>query len=178
MLWDLFWTFLKLGFVSFGGGYAMLPVIEHEAIGQGWMNAEQYADAIALAGMAPGSIAMNSAIYVGYATAGVWGSVVSTIGIVIPSVFTMFMVATLFYRMYHNDWVQSALDGMKPAVIALIAYAAVSMVTHSGLIQGWSIGTLFAAGVFICALLALLRFRLHPIAVILLSGIAGIIIYG
>ncbi|MBN3524782.1 chromate transporter [Paenibacillus apiarius] len=178
MLWDLFWTFFKLGFVSFGGGYAMLPVIEHEALSHQWLTGQQYTEAVALAGMAPGPIAMNSAVYVGYMAAGWAGSLITSLGIVLPSTLIMFLVATIFYRVYDNHWVQAALDGMKPAVIALIAYAAVNMTMHSDFASGWNWRFLLPVSIFVCAILALMKLRMHPIAVILLSGIAGIIVYG
>ncbi|MCE5168678.1 chromate transporter [Paenibacillus profundus] len=178
MLWDLFWTFFKLGFVSFGGGYAMLPVIEHEALSHQWLTGQQYTEAVALAGMAPGPIAMNSAVYVGYMAAGWAGSLITALGIILPSAIIMFLVATIFYRVYDNHWVQSALDGMKPAVIALIAYAAVNMTMHSDFASGWNWGLLLPVIIFVCAMLALMKLRMHPIVVILLSGIAGIIVYG
>lgn len=177
MLWELFWTFFKLGFISFGGGYAMLPVIEHEALSHHWMTAEQYTEAIALAGMAPGPIAMNSAVYVGYTASGWIGSIVASLGVVMPSAIIMLLIATIFYRVYDNHWVQSALDGMKPALVALIAYAAVNMAMHSGLAT-WTASSLLPVAIFACALLTLMKLKLHPIAVILLSGIAGIVIYG
>ncbi|WP_028594682.1 chromate transporter [Paenibacillus assamensis] len=177
MIWDLFWTFFKLGFVSFGGGYAMIPLIEHEVLQHNWMTATEFTDAVTLAGMAPGSVAMNSAVYVGYAASGWIGSTAASIGIVLPSIILMFLVATLFYRMYHNHWVQAALDGMKPAVMALIAYAAFNMAVHSGLLNGYARYTWFSIVIFAVMLFALIRWKLHPIAVILISGIAGIILY-
>lgn len=178
MLWDLFWTFFKLGFVSFGGGYAMLPVIEHEVLSHQWLTASQYTEAVALAGMAPGPIAMNSAVYVGYTAAGWPGSLMAAFGIALPSAIIMFAVATFFYRVYDNHWVQSALDGMKPAVVALIALAAVNMTRGAGYLDGWTVSSAWPVILFIAALFALIRLRLHPITVIILSGIAGMVIYG
>ncbi|GAF08846.1 chromate transporter [Paenibacillus pini] len=141
MLFTLFWTFFKIGFMSFGGGYAMLPIMEHAALSHGWLNTQQYSEAIALAGMSPGPVAMNSAVYIGY-TAGGWaGSVFASLGMMLPSAIIMFLVATIFYRVYDNHWVQAALNGMKPAVIALIAYAAYTMTIQSGLVKGLSIST-------------------------------------
>ncbi|GIP29739.1 chromate transporter [Paenibacillus sp. J23TS9] len=177
MLLELFWTFFKIGFMSFGGGYAMLPVIEHAALKEGWMTTQQYTEAIALAGMAPGPVAMNSAVYVGYTASGWVGSLIASLGIVFPSAIIMFLVATIFYRVYDNHWVQAALNGMKPAVIALIAYAAYTMTIHSGFITGFSVSTFASIAIFIAALIAMIRFRVHPLAMILVSGIVGILIY-
>ena len=177
VLWELFWTFFKLGFISFGGGYAMLPIIEHEALTHMWLTPQQYTEAVTLAGMAPGPVAMNSAVYVGYAAQGIPGVLAASLGIVLPSAIIMLLVATIFYKMYDNHWVQAALDGMKPAVVALIAYAAVNMTMNAGLLIGWSNSTYISIGIFALALLALVKFRIHPIAVILISGIAGMILY-
>lgn len=177
MLLELFWTFFKIGFMSFGGGYAMLPVIEHAALKEGWMSAQQYTEAIALAGMAPGPVAMNIAVYVGYSAGGPAGSLIASLGIVFPSAIIMFLVATVFYRVYDNQWVQAALNGMKPAVIALIAYAAYTMTVQSGFIAGLSVSTFASIAIFIAALIAMIRFRVHPLAMILVSGMVGILIY-
>lgn len=155
----------------------MLPIIEREALTHMWLTQAQYADAVTLAGMAPGPIAMNSAVYVGYTAAGLAGSLAASLGVVLPSAIIMLLVATIFYKMYDNHWVQAALDGMKPAVIALIAYAAVNMTMNADLLSGWSNSTYISIGIFVLALLALVKLRIHPIAVILISGIAGMVLY-
>ncbi|MDQ8737993.1 chromate transporter [Paenibacillus sp. LHD-38] len=85
MLWELFITFLKIGIVSFGGGYAVIPLIQYEVASRGWLESAEYQETISIAGMAPGPIATNSATLVGYKTAGLGGAIMSTLGMVIPS---------------------------------------------------------------------------------------------
>lgn len=177
MLMNLFWTFFKIGFMSFGGGYAMLPVVGQAVMDNNWMSPQQYTEAIALAGMAPGPVAMNAAVYVGYSTAGLPGSLVASLGMVLPSAIIIFLVATVFYRMYDNHWVQATLNGMKPAVIALIAYAAYTMTINSNIKAAVTLSTFASVAIFIAALAAMIKFRVHPLAIILGSGIVGIWIY-
>ncbi|MCM3746209.1 chromate transporter [Paenibacillus pasadenensis] len=177
MLMNLFWTFFKIGFMSFGGGYAMLPVVGQAVMDNNWMSPQQYTEAIALAGMAPGPVAMNAAVYVGYSTAGLPGSLVASLGMVLPSAIIIFLVATVFYRMYDNHWVQATLNGMKPAVIALIAYAAYTMTINSNIKAAATVSTFASVAIFIAALAAMIKFRVHPLAIILGSGIVGIWIY-
>ncbi|SDT41302.1 chromate transporter [Paenibacillaceae bacterium GAS479] len=177
MLMNLFWTFFKIGFMSFGGGYAMLPVIGQATLTNGWMDAQEYSEAIAIAGMAPGPVAMNAAVYVGYSTAGWPGSIFASLGMILPSAIIIFLVATFFYRMYDNHWVQATLGGMKPAVIALIAYAAYTMTINSNFKLAASVSTFASVAIFVAALVAMIKFRVHPLAIILGSGIVGIWIY-
>src|SRR4051812_515512 len=108
MLWSLFITFFVIGFVSFGGGYAIIPVIEHEALRHGWMTSQQLIDIIAIAGMSPGPIATNTAVFIGFQTAGLWGAVISAIAITLPSIMIVFLIAMFFYKINDMPMVQSA----------------------------------------------------------------------
>jgi chromate transporter len=174
MLWGLFIAFLKIGFLSFGGGYAMIPVIQHEVTNHSWMSNEGFADAVALAGMAPGPIATNTATIIGYKSAGIPGAIVSTAGMVLPSLILIILLAAFFYRIHGHKWVKASFYGLKPIVAGLIIYAAI----HFGFsgnnedVLSWHmIATLFlVAG----ALVAIIRYKLHPLVVIVLSGLMGI----
>lgn len=178
LLWELFITFLMIGFISFGGGYAMIPVIELEVTKHGWMTTQEFTDVIAIAGMSPGPIATNSAIFVGYSTAGLSGAIVSTLGMVLPSLTLILIIATFFYKFSDNRVVKSAFYGLRPIVTGLIIYAAIKFAISNNVISlnlSWHMGSLLV--IFLLSLLALLKFKWHPVFVILLSGLVGIAFY-
>jgi chromate transporter len=178
LIWELFWTFLKIGSISFGGGYAMIPVIQHEVTAHQWMTDAQYAEGVALAGMAPGPIATNSAIFVGYHTAGIMGSIFAAIGIILPSIIAIVLLSFVFYKLAGNKDFKSALYGLRPIIVALIVFAAYRLAIANPHVHGWSWNTLVAALFFIAAFTAMYRFKMHPFAIILLSGLVGIAVYG
>lgn len=178
ILWELFSTFLVIGLVSFGGGYAMIPVIEQQVSSHGWMTTQEFTDAIAVAGMSPGPIGTNSAIFVGYKTAGLPGAIASAAGMVVPSLVIVIAVAAFFYKIHHNNWVKAAFYGLRPIITGLIIYGAIRFAVSNGVIGSLSTHTLIALLLFAASLFALLYVRLHPFFVIVLSGLVGIAIYG
>lgn len=178
MLLQLFWTFFKVGLVSFGGGYAMIPIIENEVAAHGWLTPERFAEVTTLAGMSPGPIAMNSAIYVGFQTAGLAGATAAALGIVLPSLIIVVAAAAFFYKAHQNRLVKSAFYGLRPIVTGLIVYAAIRFASVNGVFGGLTLHTAFALGIFAFALFAMAKLKMHPIYVILLSGIAGAAVFG
>ncbi|MFC7680585.1 chromate transporter [Paenibacillus sp. GCM10028914] len=177
MLWELFVTFLKIGFVSFGGGYAVIPLIEYEVSENGWLSSVQFQEAVSLAGMAPGPIATNSATLIGYKAAGPLGAIMSTLGMILPSLVIIIILAALFFRVQNNKWVKSSFYGLRPIVTGLIVYAAI----HFGFLGKqesgitWAtVGTLLICGV---SLFLLLKYKLHPFILILAAGVAGIVLF-
>lgn len=177
LLIELFWTFLMIGFISFGGGYAMIPVIELEVSKHGWMTTQEFTDVIAIAGMSPGPIATNSAIFVGYKTAGLPGAIFSTLGMVLPSLIIILIIASFFYRLSDHKLVKSAFYGLRPVITGLIIYAAITFAISNNIIGELTWQTLSLIIIFVLSLFALIRLKLHPISVILMSGIIGIIIF-
>ncbi|KRG13212.1 chromate transporter [Lederbergia galactosidilytica] len=178
ILLELFLVFLVIGAVSFGGGYAMIPVIGTEVTSRGWMTTSEYTDIVALAGMTPGSIASNSATAVGYQVAGLPGALVSSIAITLPSVLIVLIIAMFFYKMNQNKWVQSAFYGLRPIVTSLIIYAAIDFAISNGVIGiqiSWHMVTLFL--IFVASLIALSYFKIHPIIVILFAGMIGSVVF-
>lgn len=177
-LWELFSTFFIIGLVSFGGGYAMIPVIENEVSQHGWMTIQQFTDVIAIAGMSPGPIATNSAILVGYSTAGITGAIISALGILLPSLLLVIGVATFFVKLHHYPIVKSIFYGLRPIVTSLIIYAAITFSLSNNLISlkvSWhSVSLILIFGI---SLFVLLRLRWHPVYVIVLSGLVGIALY-
>ena len=175
---QLFYSYLKIGFFGFGGGYAMLSLIQNEVVVQNaWMSNAEFADIVAVSQMTPGPIAINSATYVGYTVAGFWGAVVATISVCLPALTLMILITRFFLRLKQNPIVEGAMKGMRPVVIGMIASAALLlMFPHSkapdeqNFIDGWS-WALFG-GVFVASVK-----KVNPILLICLSAAAGILIY-
>lgn len=176
MLLDIFLTFLLIGFVSFGGGYAIIPMIELEVTRHGWMTSQELIDVIAIAGMSPGPIATNTAVFIGFHTAGFLGAVTAAVAITLPSVFIVLVIASFFYKLNEVPAVQSAFYGLRPVVTALIIYAAYSFALSNGLFS-FTKEALTGEILFLFCLFALMKFKWHPALIILIAGVAGIVIY-
>ena len=175
-LLQLVWSYLKIGFFGFGGGYAMLSLIHSEVVVRNeWLTNGEFSDIIAISQMTPGPIALNSATYIGYEVAGVLGSVVATTAVCIPALTLMMLLTRFFLKLHNNRYVQSVVLAMRPVVVGMIMSAALLLVfPHSddgrSFIDGWS------WLIFALALLGSAK-KINPILLILLSGIAGVIIY-
>ncbi|WP_339218868.1 chromate transporter [Paenibacillus sp. FSL W7-1332] len=177
MLWQLFLVFIKVGLISFGGGYAVMTLIQREVAVKGWMNADEFQEIVALAGMAPGSIATNAATLIGYSEAGFLGAIAATVGIILPSLVIVILITAFFMKLHSSEWVKSSFYGLRPIVTGLIIYAAI----HFGLsgrsepLLSWSMTGML----LICAVCLVLvtKYKVHPFAVILLSAVAGIVMF-
>lgn len=173
---QLFLSYLKIGFFGFGGGYAMLSLIQNEIVEQrGWLTASQFADIVAVSQITPGPIAINSATYIGYTVAGIGGSVVATFAVCLPSLTLMLLLTRFFLRHRENRFVQSVVKSVSPVVVGMIASAALLMIAprsggNENFVDCWS-WILFAA-----CLYGSYR-KVNPILMILLSAVAGILIY-
>ena len=120
-LLEIFWSFLKIGAFTFGGGYAMIPVIQHEVITKRrWLAERDFSDLLTLAQAAPGPISLNTAVFVGYKERGYWGAMAAIMGVVLPSFLIILAIAIFFSSFRDNLWVDAAFRGMRPAVVALI----------------------------------------------------------
>ena len=128
MFFQLFWTYLKIGTFTLGGGYAMLPLIQREVVDrQGWIDEEEFLNMIALAQAAPGLIAVNSAIFIGWRIGGWRGVAGAVLGAVLPSFLIILAIATVFAEWKEQPAVEAAFKGIRPAVVALIAAPLVKM---------------------------------------------------
>lgn len=178
VLWELFISFLMIGILSFGGGYAMIPVIGHQVELHKWMTNQEFADIIGVAGMSPGPIATNSAIFVGYRVSGLAGAVTAAFGVTLPSFLLILAVAAFFAKMHHNRYVKAAFYGLRPVVAGLILYGAVKFAASSGMFGAPVQSSVFISlAIFAVALVALLRYRIHPFRLILLAGLVGMAVY-
>ena len=120
-LLDIFWSFLKIGAFTFGGGYAMIPLIQHEVIHRRrWIEERDFLDLLTLAQTAPGPIALNTAVFVGYKCRGYLGALSAILGVIVPSFLVILVVAIFFASIRDNAYVDAAFKGMRPAVVALI----------------------------------------------------------
>ena len=156
MLWDLFTTFFRIGLVSFGGGYAIIPMIELEVVRHDWMTTQQLTDIIAIAGMSPGPIATNTAVFIGFQIGGFIGAATAVIAITLPSIFIVFLIASSFYKINKLPIVQSAFYGLRPIITALIIYAAFSFARSNGFLS-FSKEALSGGLLFVFCLFALFR---------------------
>ena len=170
---DLFWTFFRIGLFTFGGGYAMLPLIQSEVLAHGWMDTAQIVNFIAVSESTPGPFAVNISTYIGRVTAGIPGAVCATAGVVLPS-FTVILIVAAFYAKFRRSRaVEGAMTGLRPTVIGLIAASLLSIGREVfAPAAGW-VPAIVSLGIF--ALAALLAFRRkHPICVIALSAAIGV----
>ena len=171
---ELFISFFKIGLFGFGGGYAMLPLIQHEVVAAPhcWLSIADFIDIVAISQMTPGPIGINSATYVGYTASGtILGSVIATFAIVLPSFIIMLTLSRFFFVLQGNKYMEYALLGLRPAVIGLIAAAALVLMNSENFIDYKSI-ILFGI-----AFIASFKFKLHPILLIILAGLAGLLLY-
>lgn len=176
-LLQLFVSYLKIGFFGFGGGYAMLSLIHSEVVERNaWLTNGEFSDIVAISQMTPGPIALNSATYIGYEVAGVWGSIVATVAVCLPALTLMMLITRFFLKLHDNIYVKSVVAGMKPVVVGMIMSAALLLILpHSAegrsFIDGWS------WAIFVVVLISSAR-KVNPILLIVCSGLAGVLIYG
>ena len=190
---QLFLSFFKIGLFGFGGGLAILSLIQHEVEAHAWMSQQEFVDIVAISQVTPGPIGINCATYVGYtATGSVWGSLLTTFAIILPSLIIMLAICRLYFflstHFRTNPYFQNTLRMLRFAVIGLIAAAALLLITPDSFID-WK-SWLFFAVVFILTILPeltkgiknkgvqqLLSSLSHPILLIILAGIAGYVVY-
>ncbi len=179
ILLELFLTFFKIGAFTFGGGYAMLPLVQREVAERGWLDAESIINFIAISESTPGPFAVNIATYVGSQVAGIPGAICATSGVVIPSFIVILLVAKFFMQFRENRIVKGCMSGLKPAVVGLIGSAVLSMALTVFVPTGFSMETMssaaFISSVCIFILMTVLAFKkVHPIVIIILSALIGI----
>ncbi len=177
---ELFLTFLQIGAFTFGGGYAMLPMMQQQVLEHNWMSEEELLNFIAVAESTPGPVAINMATYIGMETAeiGLLGAFFATLGVVLPS-FVIILLVARFYTKYKNSFVvKSCMKGIRPVVIGLMASAVISLGFKAFLPAGFITGAFdftFFCSLVVFAIVAVLAFKkVNPIYLILLSAVLGI----
>lgn len=181
ILFRLFWSFLQIGAFSIGGGYAAMPLIQEQVVRSNpWLSMQEFTNLVTIAEMTPGPIAINAATFVGNRVAGFPGALVATFGCIFPSLILVSMLSFIYSRYKKLSILQSILAGLRPAVVALIASAGVSILTET-LFDGNEIHIRcvqwFGAALFCAAFILLRKWKWNPILVMLLCG-AGSLLYG
>lgn len=171
---QLFFTFFKIGLFGFGGGYGMLSLIQNEVVERnGWISASEFTDIVAISQMTPGPIGINSATYIGYtATNSILGSCIATFAVMLPSFIIILTICHFFSKFKENTDVQQIMQGLRPAVIGLIAAAALLLINEENFVDYLS--WIFFTGAFLLNK----YYKIHPILIIVLAGVAGFIVYG
>ncbi len=177
---ELFITFFKIGLFTFGGGYAMLPLIQAEVTSHRWIEMKELIDFIAVSESTPGPFAINIATYVGSEMGGIIGSACATLGIVLPSFIIILVVAKFYEKFKSNKIVSGCMTGLKPAAIGLIGAAVITLAKTVFFERGINAEAFSNAGFYVSlaifALMAPLAFRkTHPIFIISVSAVIGII---
>lgn len=195
----LIWTYIKVGIFGFGGGYAMLSLVEKSVVGPGWITEQTFTDIVAISQMTPGPIGINSATYIGYVAPGqvdpalatpLWGilgSVLATLAVTVPS-FLLVIYASHFIRRHNESGAIKALfSGLRPVVVGLIASAAIMLMNNANFNPN-GVSRQLVSSIIICvAAFCLVYFsfpfrgkkiKFHPILVIILAGITGYVLYG
>lgn len=184
---QLFYTFFKIGLFGFGGGYAMISMIQGEVVTRHeWLSSTEFTDIIAISQMTPGPIGINSATYVGYSAVvnagyshviGILGSVVATVSVVLPSFILMVLISKFFLKYQKHPIIASVFKGLRPGVVGLLAAAALVLMNGENFgTYNWQILTniLLFAGTFIASY----RYKVNPILLIVICGFIGFIIFG
>ncbi len=186
---QLFYTFLKIGLFGFGGGYAMLSMIQGEVVTQyNWISTSEFTDIVAVSQMTPGPIGINSATYVGYTaivnagyspTIGILGSCIATFAVVLPSFVLMLTISKFFLKYRKHPLVESVFSGLRPAVVGLLAAAALLLMNGENFSTPDENLFQFVVSIllFIAAFVGTRRFKINPILMIVLCGALGAVIY-
>lgn len=175
----LFFVFFKIGLFSFGGGYAILPLIQADVVDlYKWVNVQQFTDIVAISQVTPGPISLNVATYVGYLIGnkvGFWDAfimgTVATIGLILPSVIVMSFFSKFYLKFQDNKYMDNAFAGLKIVVVGLILAAAIMLIDKNNFID-WK-----SAVIFIISVTLVLKWKVNPILLTVIAAIAGIIIY-
>ena len=195
----LIWAYLKIGIFGFGGGYAMLSLVEHSVVDPGWISETMFTDIVAISQMTPGPIGINSATYIGFVAPGavdhalqgigwgILGSVLATLAVTVPSFFLVLYASHFIRRHHESGAIKAIFSGLRPVVVGLIASAAIMLMNAANFNPNgidWQLWT----NVTICVVTFLLAYfpipigkkkvRIHPILTIILAGISGYLIYG
>lgn len=188
LIFQLFYTFFKIGLFGFGGGYAMLSMIQGEVVTRyGWISPAEFTDIVAISQMTPGPIGINSATYVGYTTLansfgpawGVVGSCIATFAVVLPSFILMLAISRFFMKYQRHPAVEAVFCALRPAVVGLLASAALLLMTPENFsspnesMYQFVISCIIFATVFV----GTRKFKIHPIALIAACGLAGLLLY-
>ena len=178
---QLFYTFFKIGLFGFGGGYAMLSMIQGEVVTRyDWVSTQEFTDIVAISQSTPGPIGINAATYVGFtATGSIWGSVIATFAVVLPSFILMLNISKFFLKYQKHPAVEAVFSGLRPAVVGLLASAALVLmnVENFGSPTDDTYTFVISIIIFLVAFIGTKKYHANPILMIIACGIAGLILY-
>lgn len=178
---QLFYTFFKIGLFGFGGGYAMLSMIQGEVVTRyDWVSTQEFTDIVAISQSTPGPIGINAATYVGFtATGSIWGSVIATFAVVLPSFILMLTISKFFLKYQKHSAVEAVFCGLRPAVVGLLASAALVLmnVENFGSPTDDTYTFVISIIIFLVAFIGTKKYHANPILMIIACGIAGLILY-
>lgn len=180
LLFELFFSFVKIGLFSFGGGYAAIPLINQEiVVNHQWLSLSAFSDVLTISQMTPGPVGINSATFIGIQLEGLTGAIVATTGFVLPSIIIVSILGH-FYLKYNNlPVIQKILEGLRPVVVAVILSAGVTLLlealfgTKELILNNLNY---LQVGLFICAMIMSIKFKLSPIKIMLIVGIMNVVI--
>ena len=197
--WQLIWAYIKIGIFGFGGGYAMLSLVEKSVVDPGWISETMFTDIVAISQMTPGPIGINSATYIGFVAPGsvdpafsgiAWGllgSCLATLAVVLPSFFLVLYSSHFIRRHQESGAVKAIFSGLRPVVVGLIASAAIMLMNAANFNPNHISWQLWVNIIICVAAFCLVFFtfrwkgkeiKIHPILVIIMAGMAGYLIYG
>ena len=178
---QLFYTFFKIGLFGFGGGYAMLSMSQGEVVTRyDWVSTQEFTDIVAISQSTPGPIGINAATYVGFtATGSIWGSVIATFAVVLPSFILMLTISKFFLKYQKHPAVEAVFSGLRPAVVGLLASAALVLmnVENFGSPTDDTYTFVISIIIFLVAFIGTKKYHANPILMIIACGIAGLILY-
>jgi chromate transporter len=170
LLASIFWSFFKIGPVTFGGGYAMIPLIEREVVDRRqWVSTKDITDVFAISESIPGAIAINSATFVGFRIAGIRGAIAAMAGVLLPTFLIVIALSILFLKVQDNPKIEAAFRGIRASIVALIVFAGYK-IGQTAVIDKTTLGTV------IVTVVVLLVSHINPILIILLGAAAGIVL--
>ena len=185
----IFWTFFKIGLFGFGGGYAMISMIQAEVVSNhGWMTNGEFTDIVAISQSTPGPIGINSATYVGYTSVvnagysslwGALGSLIATFAVVLPSLILMLAISRFFMKYKNHSSVEHTFMGLRPAVVGLLAAAALLLMNAENFSapgeNPWQF--FISVGLFLFAFIGQMVYKMNPVLLLVLCGISGLLLF-
>ena len=185
----IFWTFFKIGLFGFGGGYAMISMIQAEVVSNhGWMTNGEFTDIVAISQSTPGPIGINSATYVGYTSVvnagysslwGALGSLIATFAVVLPSLILMLVISRFFMKYKNHPAVEHTFMGLRPAVVGLLAAAALLLMNAENFSapgeNPWQF--FISVGLFLFAFIGQMVYKMNPVLLLVLCGITGLLLF-
>jgi chromate transporter len=182
LIWDLFLAFARVGIFGYGGGPSVIPLLQREVVGRGWLTDTEFIDALAIGNALPGPIATKMSVYIGYKLAGASGMGAAMLGMLLPSTIAMLVVALFFFSVKDSPLVQAALTAVRPAVVGLLIWTAYDLGIKVIDPQGTGIGAALVRRwdwvlIVLVTFVSITYFRVHPALAILFAALVGVAIY-